>query len=110
MWGRATFAMLVSSTSMNAASETATAIIQGLPLGCHISSPELSAVAALIGPSHRLQRNRVAQCAAVVDLGASAFKGGFVYYDFYQLAAPIFPRGLRSGLLPFVFPKSNPFP
>src|SRR5712672_325009 len=67
MWGRATFAMLVSSTSMNAARETATAMIQGLPLGCQISSTELAAVAALIGPSHRLQRNRAERRVAVVD-------------------------------------------
>src|SRR5258707_9699637 len=67
MCGRATFAMLVSSTSMNAARETATAMIQGLPLGCQISSTELAAVAALIGPSHRLQRNRAERRVAVVD-------------------------------------------
>jgi hypothetical protein len=30
IWGRATFAMLVSSTSMNAANETVSAISQGL--------------------------------------------------------------------------------
>src|SRR5712672_911430 len=96
MWGRATFAMLVSRTSMNAASETATAMIQGLPLGCQISSPEVTAMASLIGPSHRLQRNRAAHGAAVVDFGNSAFKGDFVYRDFHQLdAAPMFARGLR---------------
>jgi hypothetical protein len=43
--------MLVSSTSMNAASETATAMIQGLALGCQISSAVPAAVAALIAPS-----------------------------------------------------------
>ena len=36
MWGKATLAMLVSSTSMNAVSETATAMTQGLPLGRQI--------------------------------------------------------------------------
>jgi len=41
--------MLVSSTSINAASETATAMVQGLPLGCQISPPKLAAV-PLIGP------------------------------------------------------------
>jgi hypothetical protein len=51
MWGKATLAMLVSSTSMNAASETATAMIQGLILGRQISSPEVAEPAALIGPS-----------------------------------------------------------
>jgi hypothetical protein len=51
MCGKATFAMLVSSTSMNAASETATAMIQGLPLGRQISSPEILAAPALIGLS-----------------------------------------------------------
>jgi hypothetical protein len=49
MWGKATLAMLVSSTSMNAASETAIAMIHGLPFGCQISCPKLAA-AALIGP------------------------------------------------------------
>src|ERR1700688_3855751 len=78
MWGRATFAMLVSSTSMNAASETATAMIQGLALGSQISFPELAAVAALIGSSHRLQRNRAEHGATVVDFIAIAFKGDFV--------------------------------
>src|SRR5712675_2276793 len=80
MWGRATFAMLVSSTSMNAASETATAMIQGLLLGCQISSPELAAVAALIGASHRLQRNRAEHRVAVVDFGGWAFKREPVTY------------------------------
>ncbi len=56
MWGKATLAMLVSSTSMNAASETAAAMIHGLPLGCQISSPEVPGTASLIGPSHRVQR------------------------------------------------------
>jgi hypothetical protein len=49
MWGKATLAMLVSSTSMNAASEIAIAMIHGLPFGCQISCPKLAA-AALIGP------------------------------------------------------------
>ncbi len=35
--GRATFAMLVSSTSMNAARATTTAISHGLDFGCQIS-------------------------------------------------------------------------
>ncbi len=35
MYGKATLAMLVSSTSMNAAMATATAISQGLYLGRH---------------------------------------------------------------------------
>jgi hypothetical protein len=48
--------MLVSSTSINAASETAMAIIQGLPLGCQISSPALAVVAELIAPSHVPER------------------------------------------------------
>src|SRR6266403_382610 len=56
MWGNATLAMLVSSTSINAASETAAAMIHGLPLGCQIPSPEVSCPAVLIGPSHRVQR------------------------------------------------------
>ena len=94
--------MLVSSTSINAASETAAAMIQGLPLGCQLSSPELAAVASLIEPSHRLQRNRPAHNAAVVDVGAAAFKGDFVYRDFHQLAAtPIFARGLRCAAVTY---------
>jgi hypothetical protein len=50
IWGKAAFTMLVSSTSMNAASETATAMIQALILGYQISSPELPEP-ALIEPS-----------------------------------------------------------
>src|SRR5882762_5434900 len=96
MWGKATLAMLVSSTSMNAASETATAMTQGLPLGRQISSPELTAMASLIGPSNRLQRNRGEHRAAVVDFGATAFKGGFVQRDIFQLdTAPMFARRFR---------------
>src|SRR5882762_11161512 len=56
MWGKATLAMLVSSTSINAASETAAAMIHGLPLGFQIPSPEASGPAVLIGPSYRVQR------------------------------------------------------
>jgi hypothetical protein len=53
MWGKATLAMLVSSTSMNAASETANAMIQGLVLDRQIFCPEVPEPAALIEPSSR---------------------------------------------------------
>src|ERR1700749_4909127 len=46
MCGSATFAMLVSSTSMNAASDTTNAISQGLALGVH-SDSGLATAAAL---------------------------------------------------------------
>jgi hypothetical protein len=74
MCGKATLAMLVSSTSMNAASETAAAIIQGFPLGCQISSPEAPAPVVMVNPSYlggmhqELQSGRVAKIAEPIDL------------------------------------------
>src|SRR5712664_101661 len=109
MCGRATFAMLVSSTSMNAARETATAMIQGLPLGCQISSPELAAVSALIGPSRQLQSSRSAHGAAVVDFSARAFKRDFVYRDFHQLATPIFARAFRCEAVSYCLSEVESF-
>jgi hypothetical protein len=103
--------MLVSSTSINAARETATAMIQGLPLGCQSSSPELAAVAALIGPSHRLQFSRAEHGVAVVDFAAAAFKGDFVYRDFHQLdATPMFARGLRWEAVTYRLSEVESFP
>src|SRR5512135_72415 len=46
MYGRATLAMLVSSTSMNAANETALPINQGLNFGCHAWSRLASSATA----------------------------------------------------------------
>ena len=48
MWGRATLAMLVSSTSMNAASDTTKAISQGLVLGFQSWSACVSVAAAAL--------------------------------------------------------------
>src|SRR4029077_17781662 len=56
MYGRATLAMLVSSTSMKAASATTTAISQGLYLGRPKSSSIVRA-AELIGGIHLVQRS-----------------------------------------------------
>ncbi len=47
-WGKATFAMLVSSTSMNAAIATTIAISQGLNFGLHSSPPS-----AIVPPTGR---------------------------------------------------------
>jgi hypothetical protein len=87
---------------MNAASETATAMIQGLPLACQISSTELAAIAALIRPSHPLQRSGAENSAAVLDFSAVAFKGGFLYRDFHQLdARPMLASDLRRDAVTY---------
>src|SRR3984893_3241683 len=62
MYGRATLAMLVSRTSMKAASATTTAISQGLYLGRQTSWSRVIA-AVLIGGKHRAQRS----CRAEAD-------------------------------------------
>src|ERR1700681_3853928 len=56
MYGRATLAMLVSRTSMNAASATTTAMSQGLYLGRQTSWSIVRA-AELIGGIHPVQRS-----------------------------------------------------
>src|SRR4029077_16238416 len=57
---KATFAMAVSSTSMNAASETVTAINQGLAAGRQIACSALSEIVALIAFSLRNAYMRLA--------------------------------------------------
>src|SRR5208282_1725828 len=52
IYGRATFAMLVSSTSMNAARATTTAISQGLYLGRQTSSSSVSAAVVILRNSY----------------------------------------------------------
>src|SRR5258708_14526529 len=54
---------------MTAASKTATAMIQGLPLGRQISSGGLLAALALIGPSRWLQWNSAEHAPAVLEQG-----------------------------------------
>ena len=51
MWGSATLAMLVSSTSMNVARVTAMAMIQGLTAGRHSSAGFMVRAAVLIPES-----------------------------------------------------------
>jgi hypothetical protein len=80
--------MLVSSTSINAASETATAMIQGLPWGRQISSPELATVAAVIGPPHQLQRNRAEHRTSIAHFDGFAFKTEFVNFSWHPLVDP----------------------
>src|SRR5580692_5309412 len=55
-WGRATLAMLVSRTSMNAAMATTTAISQGLNFGRQMSWSAVRDAAVLIGGIRRAQR------------------------------------------------------
>src|ERR1700680_326100 len=57
MYGRATLAMLVSRTSMNAAMATTTAISQGLNFGRQISCSAVRDAAVLIGCIRRAQRS-----------------------------------------------------
>jgi hypothetical protein len=53
MWGKATLAMLVSSTSIKAANETMKAISQGLTFGFHVVAWSL-VVSAILSPATRI--------------------------------------------------------
>ena len=68
MYGNATLAMLVSSTSMKAASATTTAITQGLALGRHVPPVAVSDVSVMTRPlCWRLASRETGQTVCQID-------------------------------------------